>query len=1005
MKDTVQAALNKLSLSAVQAPAAPPAGPNANPAAELSTMKLYVKRMDQVKQGLAACSQIDICFCCDITGSMQEYIDTVKETLVELAVKLRSELNIVPRFAFLGYRDKEDAKQFERVDFTRSTEEIVTFIKNVKCNGGGDACEDAVGALFEAGKLSWQSREKFLIWILDAPTHGQSYHGTELDDHPGDDKQELNLELVSRFFSATRIGLVVFKCDASTDMMLRIFAENYNNKRVKLEDFTFSLQEAKKMGMPALQKQFLIKCSSSISSIHSSAALRNDSIREPDRSEVESRWNDMITHKMFDFVLWSGEPKRISFEDARPIIEIDVRRVANSKYHLGLTKVSSGAFRNCYQLYDESGKYIAKIPKVRGGAADLVNLSNEPRLSVLSSYFADRFNEETKMKRVNFLPSMLFEAHLDDLRSNHIFNNNKYIIGEKFMEGKYQKFNSNSGWVNPNTRSSDLCKFLQAFSHFTFHKSKGSVLVVDLQGTFTKDAIYLTDPAIHSNTEYYSFGKTDRKQLGVAEFFRSHECNKFCTMLCLAEIKMSPSSIASLEDGSPRASSTLSVQLPKFEARSKDALAVGHGEKSTVPADLLIVIYGIETLESDKVNGWLSKFCNYISMEVIMKRIPKKCAKLWVWLKYPALAQWLVDRYDMNRFEEHTVKWFVPDKERPFFKGMRPAFAGPASVGAPAPQYKPVNMLEYDPILAPASQSDIVYHAPPIRRGNFPPMRRAGGFYRARLNYVPVRKPQTTECEEAKVDLAGHHIFIGLLCAIVPGRDAIAKWLSTKCEYTKFECKMDEFKGRPRVLIFVWVRYPSQAREIVEKNRVGLFEQGICAKFFMGGEKDWKAPKPIYQFQPRPATYSYTYLPTPTPTPPPPAASAQIAPSPAPLPPTVPQLRAILNCDVPPRDFVAEWLKGICACAKFEIYSGEAHKGIPTTGVLIWLNNPAEAGKALNDHKYSTFDTGKGVVKAKLASYDVVPAAAAAAVPAAADTAPAVGVGQEMGGVTQPYRK
>jgi hypothetical protein len=75
----------------------------------------------------------------------------------------------------------------------------------------------------------------------------------------------------------------------------------------------------------------------------------------------------------------------------------------------------------------------------------------------------------------------------------------------------------------------------QAFSHFTYRFTKRSKLVCDLQGelTFcveTKAPVFkLTDPCIHSSTKTY--GHTDRGKKGMAEFFKTHQCNAVCKIL------------------------------------------------------------------------------------------------------------------------------------------------------------------------------------------------------------------------------------------------------------------------------------------------------------------------------------------------------------------------------------------------------------------------------------------------------------------------------------------
>ena len=90
--------------------------------------------------------------------------------------------------------------------------------------------------------------------------------------------------------------------------------------------------------------------------------------------------------------------------------------------------------------------------------------------------------------------------------------------------------------------------FPQAFSHFTYQKSKGHFMVVDLQGVFRVNAdgtkVYeLTDPVVHKHrtkrnvaTKNWTFGRTDRGEMGMKAFFETHKCTDACKLLGLNEV-------------------------------------------------------------------------------------------------------------------------------------------------------------------------------------------------------------------------------------------------------------------------------------------------------------------------------------------------------------------------------------------------------------------------------------------------------------------------------------
>jgi hypothetical protein len=90
--------------------------------------------------------------------------------------------------------------------------------------------------------------------------------------------------------------------------------------------------------------------------------------------------------------------------------------------------------------------------------------------------------------------------------------------------------------------------FPQAFSHFSYEKSKGLFMVVDLQGVFSKKSdgqkVYeLTDPVIHQRQsgrhkarKKWDFGRTDRGINGMKAFFETHKCTDACKYLGLSEV-------------------------------------------------------------------------------------------------------------------------------------------------------------------------------------------------------------------------------------------------------------------------------------------------------------------------------------------------------------------------------------------------------------------------------------------------------------------------------------
>ncbi len=75
----------------------------------------------------------------------------------------------------------------------------------------------------------------------------------------------------------------------------------------------------------------------------------------------------------------------------------------------------------------------------------------------------------------------------------------------------------------------------QAFTHFTFERSRRRIMVCDLQGvldTASSPAVFeLTDPVIHFQSgsgRFNVYGRGDGGKHGINKFFSTHHCSELC---------------------------------------------------------------------------------------------------------------------------------------------------------------------------------------------------------------------------------------------------------------------------------------------------------------------------------------------------------------------------------------------------------------------------------------------------------------------------------------------
>lgn len=487
------------------------------------------REIDRVLKLIAAAQAVDLCFLVDCTGSMASYIQGVKEkikTIVERSKRMLPDLNF--SVAFVGYRDHCDgAARIVVLDLTTSILEFQSFMGTVTATGGGDAPEDVFGGIEEVTKLTWSKQTRILFHIADSPCHGTGFHDPSVgDNYPNGDPRGLRIEDLLSKLEELKIIYWFAKLGSATDLMVQVFQSIMNINQIDLN----SVDDL--VGAVAGS----ISASVNIHEENIGDEVVRDGVRGEVEYKLDPRMPDWSLQENKEVAIWKNKIPRDLDNFRKPL---EVYRESQRSIKIAADPFAEGKLRIAYHgkyAGDEGGSsLVLKLFKYTS-ENQFVRYKEQMEIQSVAVALANKFN--------SIKPAGTRDVQFADVSTVTFTEGEKkfYFAMERYITGKYIKFNNNAGFVNEAAYTATL----NAFSHWTYWATGRYLMVVDLQGVKEETCggvrYVLTDPAIHCGS-LRRFGKTNLGREGMYKFFRTHYCNGVCKAMALKFHRYQPTEV------------------------------------------------------------------------------------------------------------------------------------------------------------------------------------------------------------------------------------------------------------------------------------------------------------------------------------------------------------------------------------------------------------------------------------------------------------------------------
>ncbi|CAM6099572.1 unnamed protein product [Calypogeia fissa] len=459
------------------------------------------ERVILLRKLIAASQELDLVFLVDVTGSMQPFIDSVKEKAPSIAAGVKKAWpKLKLRVAFVPYRDYEDSARdkSEMCDFTNDfsgrDSVFVQALSRVHADGGFDEAEDVFSGLERVTSLSWKSRTRVLVHIGDAPCHGRQFHdlGGEGDRCPEGDLKKRDISTLLRNLrdDCQIISYLFCHVNNTTKKMLRVFKKSCDDENW--------IQEEKLSNIEFLNER---------------------------ATQIKYKLPDSL-EDLFHALATGG---KLEMED-----------MPDSTVQIAYSPFSrEGSLRWPYYALVHQPPSAPRTMVVKRFKA---TLGQDVKVLHAKEAYFEQMEVQTVAAKMAVEFNKVVESHLIEDYKPVTFTlvstlrvGTKFYNMEKLLTGRWIRYSNNLNYVN----TKEYAETLHAFSHWTYHRSKGLLVVNDLQGveimgTNGCKEFWLCDPAVHcTDAIRYEKTKTNWSEPGMKRFLEAHECNYICTTLRL----------------------------------------------------------------------------------------------------------------------------------------------------------------------------------------------------------------------------------------------------------------------------------------------------------------------------------------------------------------------------------------------------------------------------------------------------------------------------------------